>query len=77
MDIVVAVHHIVSGHLARCTIRQELAASLVASLVLFHQYSRQRRRETYLGTTCRRWLGTCRCYLDSLLDVRLIRVADA
>jgi hypothetical protein len=37
----------VSDHSARCTIRQELVASLVASLVLFHQYSRQRRRETH------------------------------
>jgi uncharacterized membrane protein HdeD (DUF308 family) len=38
---IVAVHHIVSDHLARCTIRQELAAILVASLVLSHQHSNQ------------------------------------
>jgi hypothetical protein len=37
----------VSDHLARCTIRQELAAILVASLVLSHQYSNQRRRERH------------------------------
>jgi hypothetical protein len=44
---IAVVHHIVSDHLARCTIRQELAASPVASLVLSHQYSAQRERERH------------------------------
>lgn len=44
---IVVVHHIVSDHLARCTIHRELAASLVASLVLSHQHSNQRRRERH------------------------------